>query len=153
MLTGFLPAPCSLWALSKEMPQNSASFKWICRSGRSVFFLGMWLHHNHRRCTLLSCSSRSFCVCASFEMGLIWIFLSRFPQAPAWDVSARPVDLLPDGAQLPYVLKSSLPHFWQWTSFILCLWTIQRDMQPYFTRSLQFAALSGIPPGVFALMQ
>lgn len=69
MLTGFLPAPCSLWALSKEMPQNSASFKWICRSGRSVFFLGMWLHHNHRRCTLLSCSSRSFCVCASFEMG------------------------------------------------------------------------------------
>lgn len=38
MLTGFLPAPCSLWALSKEMPQNSASFKWICRSGRSVFF-------------------------------------------------------------------------------------------------------------------
>lgn len=153
MLTGFLPAPCSLWALSKEMPQNSASFKWICRSGRSVFF---WACDFTTITDAAHCSAAAvgpFVFVRHLRWALIWIFLSRFPQAPAWDVSARSVDLLPDGAQLPYVLKSSLPHFWQWTSFILCLWTIQRDMQPYFTRSLQFAALSGIPPGVFALMQ
>ena len=36
----------------------------------------MWLHHRH--CTCLGCSSRFLCVCASFEMDLIWIFMVGF---------------------------------------------------------------------------
>lgn len=34
-----------------------------------------------------------------------------------------------------------------------CFWARQRNMQPFLAFLLQFAALSGIPPGVFALMQ
>lgn len=156
MLTGCLPGPCKLfgkcnsilhvfsWSLLRQVCTQTCDFTTITDTAQcSAAVLGSCMFVRHLRWTWFEFSWLCFFPCHDSHK-----HLHDMPGIGLWICCLM--------GQLPYVFQHmNVFHICDvWMSFIcVWFWARQRDMQLYLTCSLQFAALSCIPPGVFALMQ
>lgn len=134
---------------------SESLFRQGCVSSQvSGLFSDMWLHHNHRHCTLFTCSSHFLCVCASFEMNLIWIFMAVL--FSCHDSHKHLHEMSGIGLWICCLMGGNYHMFEHMDGFhfdiydvgcllyCMCFWARQRDMQLYLRCLLQFV---GRPTG------